>query len=223
MEQAGPQPSPEKPDRASQRRPSRDQQARLPREAPPDKPAPATPEGQPPGTPLDPGSGTLSRPCGQNPAPQPSPASNQGRAADIRDITHPVVVGYDGSGSSRNALAYAVGFARRLGRPLLIVYVLPFGVYCEPMTGQVVYPVRDRAELEPWLLRELDETCDWHGLDVSVLTRRGNAARELAAAAESISADALVVGAPGHWVHHLAGSIPSWLARHARCPVIVVP
>jgi nucleotide-binding universal stress UspA family protein len=133
------------------------------------------------------------------------------------------VVGYDGSGSSRNALAYAAGFARRLCQPLLVVYVLPFGVYCEPMTGQVVYPVRDRAELEPWLLGELDETCDCEGLEIIVMARRGNAARELAAAAESVSADALIVGAPGHWVHHLAGSIPSWLARHARCPVIVVP
>jgi nucleotide-binding universal stress UspA family protein len=104
-----------------------------------------------------------------------------------------------------------------------VVYVVPFGVYCEPMTGQVVYPARDRAELEPWLFAELDEACDWEGIDVSVMTRRGNAARELASAAESSNADALVVGAPGHWLHHLTGSIPSWLARHARCPVIVVP
>jgi nucleotide-binding universal stress UspA family protein len=133
------------------------------------------------------------------------------------------VVGYDGSATSRNALAYAAGFARRLAQPLLVVYVVPFGVYCEPMTGQVVYPARDRAELEPWLMAELDEVCDWEGLDVSVMTRRGNAARELAAAADSINADALVVGAPGLWLHRVTGSIPSWLARHARCPVIVVP
>ena len=36
-------------------------------------------------------------------------------------------------------------------------------------------------------------------------------------------ADALVVGAPTRFWHHLAGSVPGWLARHARCPVIVVP
>jgi nucleotide-binding universal stress UspA family protein len=214
MEQAGPEPRPGKPDRAGQRRPPRAQQAPLARDAP--REPPVRPPGEPSRDPQD-------RPGTADPAPQPSPSDQRAWSAGLPETAHPVVVGYDASASSRNALAYAAGFARRLGRPLLVVYVVPFGVYCEPMTGQVVYPVRDRAELEPWLLGELDETCDCEGLEISVMARRGNAARELAAAAESLSADALIVGAPGHWVHHLAGSIPSWLARHARCPVIVVP
>ena len=120
-------------------------------------------------------------------------------------------------------MAYAVGLARRLSRPLLVVYVVPFGVYCEPITGQVICAVRERGELDSWLLAELEQVCDAEGLEVSVMARRGNAAKELAAAADSSSADALVVGAPGQRLHHLAGSTPSWLARHARCPVIVVP
>jgi len=133
------------------------------------------------------------------------------------------VVGYDGSPSSRNALCYAAGVARRLAQPLLIVYVVPFGVYCEPMTGQVICAARERGELETWLLAEFDQICDRDGLEVSVIARRGNAAKELAATVSSCHADALVVGAPGHRLHHLVGSIPSWLARHAQCPVIVVP
>ncbi len=206
MEQAGPESRPGKPDRAGQRRPSRGQQARLARDAQ-DRAVSQDPDQLAPG--------------GAQPVP-----SVDGREAASRgghQAAHPVVVGYDGSPTSRNALAYAAGLARRLSQPLLVVYVVPFGVYCEPLTGQVVYPARDRAELEPWLLAELDQACDWHELDVSVMTRRGNAARELAAAADSINADALVVGAPGHWLHRVTGSIPSWLARHARCPVIVVP
>ena len=51
----------------------------------------------------------------------------------------------------------------------------------------------------------------------------GNAARELSMAADELSADALVIGAPKQRWHHVAGSVPGWLARHARCPVIVVP
>jgi nucleotide-binding universal stress UspA family protein len=156
--------------------------------------------------------------------PEPAAQPRQDRAsAASREPGHPVVIGYDGSPSSRNALAYAAGMARRLARPLLVVYVVPFGVYCEPMTGQVICALRDRGELDSWLLSELDQVCDREGLDVSVMARRGNAAKELAAAADSSSADALVVGAPGRRLHHVAGSIPSWLARHARCPVIVVP
>lgn len=160
---------------------------------------------------------------------RPKPArqtsrKDQPRPGDgLRAAGHPVVVGYDGSAPSRNALAYAVGLARRLGRPLLVVYVAPFGVYCEPLTGQVICTARERSDIEPWLLSELDQVCDREGVEVSVVARRGSAARELAAVADSSSADALVVGAPAHRWHHMAGSIPSWLARHARCPVIVVP
>ena len=157
------------------------------------------------------------------PVPQTSPRHEPDHEANSPEPGHPVVVGYDGSQSSRNALAYATGLARRLSRPLLVVYVVPYGVYCEPMTGQVICASREKGELERWLISELNQVCDAEGLEVSVIARRGNAAKELAAAADVSSADALVVGAPGHRLHHMVGSIPSWLARHARCPVIVVP
>lgn len=150
---------------------------------------------------------------GAEPLGQPEPAHG---------TSHPVVAGYDGSRSSRNALAYAAGVAGRLGRSLLLVYVLP-GICCEPLTGQVIGAARDDAEMTRWLLAELDQVFDRGDLAVSVVIRRGNAARELAAAADEASADALVVGAPGHVWHHVAGSVPGWLARHAHCPVIVIP
>jgi nucleotide-binding universal stress UspA family protein len=138
-------------------------------------------------------------------------------------LVHPVIAGYDGSVSARNALAYAAGMARRLGRPLLVVYVTSPGVYCEPLTGQVVGLARDTDSLERWLLTELDQVTDPGELEVHVRTRRGSPARELATAASEFSADALVIGAPRHFWHHVAGSVPGWLARHASCPVIVVP
>jgi nucleotide-binding universal stress UspA family protein len=138
-------------------------------------------------------------------------------------LVHPVIAGYDGSGSARNALAYAAGLARRLDRPLLIVYVTSPGVYCEPLTGQVVGLPRDTDALERWLLSELDLVADPSELEVHVRTRRGSPARELGAMAAEFSADALVIGAPRHFWHHIAGSVPGWLARHASCPVIVVP
>jgi nucleotide-binding universal stress UspA family protein len=138
-------------------------------------------------------------------------------------LEHPVIAGYDGSASSRNALAYAAGVSRRLSRPLLVVYVCSSGVYCEPLTGQVVGVPRDAEALERWLLAELDQVTGNAGIDVHVRTRRGSPARELAAAADEFSADALVIGAPRQLWHRVAGSVPSWLTRHARCPVIVVP
>jgi nucleotide-binding universal stress UspA family protein len=161
---------------------------------------------------------------------QPRRHRATGREGEQRDglaaageLGHPVVAGYDGSPSSRNALAYAAGLSGRLGRPLLVVHVSPPGIYCEPLTGQVIGCLRDPAETERWLLAELAEVCGPAGTNVSVVTRRGNPARELAAAAREYGADALVIGAPGQRWHHMAGSVSGWLARHAQCPVVVVP
>ncbi len=138
-------------------------------------------------------------------------------------LEHPVITGYDGSASSRNALAYAAGVSIRLGRPLLVVYVCTSGVYCEPLTGQVVGVPRDTEALERWLLAELDQVTGHAEVDVHIRTRRGSPARELAAAADEFKAEALVIGAPARCWHRVAGSVSGWLARHARCPVIVVP
>jgi nucleotide-binding universal stress UspA family protein len=158
----------------------------------------------------------------QHNRPRPEPAPQDAPPRPI-SLAHPVVAGYNGSASARNALAYAAGMARRLGRPLLMVYVTSPGVYCEPLTGQVVGLLRDADSLERWLLTELDQSADASELEVHVRTRRGSPARELALIAAEFSADALVIGAPRHFWHHLIGSVPSWLARNARCPVIVVP
>ena len=153
----------------------------------------------------------------------PEPAPLAGLAASALRLEHPVIAGYDGSESSRNALAYAAGVSLRLNRPLLVVYVCSSGVFCEPLTGQVVGVPRDAEALERWLLAELDQVTGHADVEVHVRTRRGSPARELAAAAEEFNADALVIGAPKHIWHRVAGSVSGWLARHARCPVIVVP
>jgi nucleotide-binding universal stress UspA family protein len=163
------------------------------------------------------------RPPGRPQKPATEPGVERLRdATRSGDLDHPVLAGYDGSPSSRHALAYAAGMARRLGRPLVLVYVCP-GVYCEPLSGQVIGAGRDEAELGRWLMAELSQVTDPDDLVVRGILRRGNPARELAAAAAAASADGLVVGAPGRVWHHVAGSVPGWLSRHANCPVIVVP
>lgn len=141
-------------------------------------------------------------------------------------LVHPVIVGYDGSMPARHALAYAAGTAWRLGRPLLAVYVTASEVYCqEPLTGLVPVVRREAKadEVERWLLTELGEMASPAGLEVHCGARRGSPAHELAALATELKADALVIGAPARSWHHLAGSVPGWLARHASCPVIVIP
>ena len=128
-------------------------------------------------------------------------------------LVHPVIVGYDGSTPARHALAYAAGAARRLCRPLLAVYVTPCEVYCqEPLTGLVSVMKREAeaTDVERWLLAELDEMANPAGLEVHYGARRGSPARELAALAAELKADALVIGAPARSWHHLLGSVPGW-------------
>ena len=60
----------------------------------------------------------------------PGPAPHAEPQSSALRLEHPVIAGYDGSASSRNALAYAAGVSQRLGRPLLVVYVCSSGVYC---------------------------------------------------------------------------------------------
>lgn len=149
---------------------------------------------------------------GQNQPVQDSP----GRAVPM----YPVIVGYDGSRSARNALAYAAGMARRQDQPLLAVCVMPaYG----PATLQGVPVVRDAEAVERWLLTELDEVASPVGLRVHVRARWGSPARELSELAIAFSAQALVIGASTRSWHRLAGSVPGWLATHASCPVIVIP
>jgi nucleotide-binding universal stress UspA family protein len=215
MDQVEPQPLPGQPERPAG--------TAEPGGAQPDGPQPFGPAGLPSPRPrggADPGlpAGTARGAAGADPRGEP-----QADSGLTIDLAHPVVVGYDGSGSSRHALAYGAGMARRLGRPLLLAYITSPSIFCEPLSGQVIAPIRDSDETHRWLLAELDEVCDREGLDVRIVTRQGSPARELAAAADEFSADALVIGAPARVWHHVAGSVPGWLARHAHCPVIVVP
>jgi nucleotide-binding universal stress UspA family protein len=215
MDQAEPQPLPGQPERPPG--------TAEPGGAQPDGPQPFGPAGMPSPSPrggADPGlpAGTARGAAGADPRGEP-----QADSGLTIDLAHPVVVGYDGSGSSRHALAYGAGMARRLGRPLLLAYITSPSIFCEPLSGQVIAPIRDSDETHRWLLAELDEVCDREGLDVRIVTRQGSPARELAAAADEFSADALVIGAPARVWHRAAGSVPGWLARHAHCPVIVVP
>jgi nucleotide-binding universal stress UspA family protein len=144
--------------------------------------------------------------------------------SELPELVHPVIIGYDGSASARNALAYSAGMAKQLGRPLLMVYVASSrGRDFASATGRVVADQHDAEALERWLLSELDQVTDSRDLDVHVRTRRGSPPRELAAIAAELQAEALVIGVPRSFWHHATGSVSGWLARHPRCPVIVVP
>jgi nucleotide-binding universal stress UspA family protein len=158
---------------------------------------------------------------------RPAPAGRPGRRRALRGARsrrltetqgsgaadrHPVITGYDGSNASEHALAYAAGMARRLDGWLVVVYV---------WRGDPIAFV-PLAERMRWLRADLADA-DLTGLDIEIIIRCGDPAKELSRVTAERNADAIVIGAPARSWHGFAGSVPARLARHVRCPAVVVP
>jgi len=126
---------------------------------------------------------------------------------------HPILTGYDGSNASRHALAYAAGMARRLDGWLVVV------VHVSRASSAASVPLAERMR---WLRTEVADA-GLSGLDIEIVVRVGGPARELRAVTGERKPDAIVIGAPERFLHRFAGSVPAWLARHARCPAVIVP
>jgi nucleotide-binding universal stress UspA family protein len=137
-----------------------------------------------------------------------------------------IVVGIDGSGHSRRALAWALKEAATHQVPVTVVTVHSPGV---GYLGSVSYPedqvlaqrARDAAR------KEADTVIDRLGQpvppQVNILAVTGSPAQELLTAASN--ADLLVVGSrgAGGFTRLVMGSISSQVAHHAQCPVVIVP
>jgi nucleotide-binding universal stress UspA family protein len=134
---------------------------------------------------------------------------------------HRIVVGVDGSPSSKEALVWAVGQARLTGATVDAVTACEYlNAYGYPL------PVRgvDIAVLATTAVT--DAIADVSGdTDTAAIRHRvveGSAARVLVD--ESAGADLLVVGSRGHsgLVGALLGSTGQHCAHRAACPVVVV-
>lgn len=136
-----------------------------------------------------------------------------------------IVVGVDGSASSRQALEWAVEDARARGGqveavhtwhvPYLAVY--PYGALA--LEDGDALEKRARAVLD-----EVVDAIDTRGLEAPVerIVACGNAAGILLDVAKG--ADLLVVGSRGHggFAGLVLGSVSQQVANHAPCPVLIV-
>ncbi|MCL2396368.1 MAG: universal stress protein [Acidimicrobiaceae bacterium] len=142
-----------------------------------------------------------------------------------RDGPGVLVVGLDGTDPSRDALAYAVGMARREGSSLVIVRVgvpVSAAAAVAAASGTVLPPgglMADEA-LTPENISALDELLPgrWRLVECT-----GEPGAELERVARDVRADAIVVGRSRNPGRHLLGSVTSRLVRRANHPVIVVP
>ncbi len=136
-----------------------------------------------------------------------------------------IIVGYDGSGPSLEAVMWAAHDAHARGAPLRIV-----SCYRIPIAGDAVYgwvPTEAFTSLmaatEDSLALVRDVVAgSYPGLDITTEASAGPAGQVLVDAGES--GDTIVVGASSHegaaafWL----GSTPRYIVRHSPSPVVIV-
>ena len=136
-----------------------------------------------------------------------------------------IVVGVDGSSSSRSAVQ-AERSARLEGAKLRVVSA--WHVPSVSYGGPIGFPLKDmRREFEDGARTIVDESVDQvlggeNGIPIERVVREGHAAKVLLEASDD--ADLLVVGCRGHggFAELLLGSVSHECARHAHCPVLIV-
>jgi universal stress protein A len=129
-----------------------------------------------------------------------------------------VVVGYDGSRSSRRALARGAEAAGSGGR-VLVVTAVPPG---DTLAGEhdVEAPLAEPEDV----LHDAATLLGAYDVDVSTRVAQGEPAEALAAAASEAGAALLVVGARGdsYLTRALRGSVAEKLIARSPCDLLVV-
>ncbi len=147
-------------------------------------------------------------------------------SAERLGIDGGVVVGFDGSESSQEALRWAVREARQHGCPLHVIRAWSILTAPRPKNLELdvtptlrEYEAAVRVETEQLLAKVLG---DEPGVPVRLHVVHAPAAQTLIEA--SRHADLLVVGSRGRggFAGLLLGSVSEQCIRHARCPVTVI-
>jgi nucleotide-binding universal stress UspA family protein len=139
--------------------------------------------------------------------------------------SHRIVVGVDGSASSKAALAWAIRQAELTGATVEAVIawhspVMVGGYGRAPVTAtEPDFEAVSGYELGVAIAETVDPASE---VKVTATVREGGAARVLLDA--SHGADLLVVGSRGHggFTGALLGSVSQHCVHHATCPVVII-
>lgn len=132
-----------------------------------------------------------------------------------------IVLGYDGSGGAKAALAQAIDLAKRLNVGLVIFY----GYEVSPVGGEMLDLAAALREMGEKAVAEAEAQARAAGLEPTTMVREGDRAETLAAVASEIDAAMIAVGTRGE--RPIAGVILGALAHKllhvSSVPVLVVP
>ncbi|MDI6767751.1 MAG: universal stress protein [Bacteroidota bacterium] len=138
-----------------------------------------------------------------------------------------ILVPIDFSEHSKNALQFAISFARQFNAEIILVYVVEPTIYPADFSfGQVAVPsieneLRERGKVE---LNQLVETQIAETLPARTIVRRGKPFLEIIKTASEEDVDLIIIATHGHTgvEHLLFGSTAEKVVRKAPCPVLVV-
>lgn len=138
-----------------------------------------------------------------------------------------IVVGLDGSAESAAALDWAIGVGRVFEAEIVAVHALPYLAYAVEAYGMAP-PVQYEAEWAADMKRQFEE--EWSrplresGLSWQTVLKDGQPASAIAAAADSVDADLIVVGRRGLGgvAELLLGSTSHELSLHCKRPLLLI-
>lgn len=143
-------------------------------------------------------------------------------------IPHRILMGTDFSDYSKEALDYAVLFAKHFGAELYLLHVLDVPTYI-PGVASVTGPdfselIRSLREGERKRLEALAGEVRQNGVVVHLILKEGTPFREIPKVVKEVSADLIVLGTHGRTGldRFMMGSVAERVARRAPCPILLV-
>lgn len=144
-------------------------------------------------------------------------------------MTANIVVGYDGSGSSKRALAFAAERAKTIGGTLIVAHVLEWSPYSFLTPTELEERHKRRKEelqrAEEAVIAPALALLDTSGVHVITELKYGHIAETLCKIATDHAAVQIVIGRQGQtgMSARLFGSTAGTLAQVAPAPVTIVP
>ena len=133
-------------------------------------------------------------------------------------MSRTLILAYDGSDPARRALEHAAGLVGR-GGTVSVVNV----VEVQAVSSRLETVSEQQRAAQDQLLHEAETVLAGHGVRAELVRAAGNPATEVAAAAEAVGADMIVVGRHSRTAPHLLHrSVVGTLVRSAPCDVLVV-
>lgn len=138
-----------------------------------------------------------------------------------------ILVPIDFSNYSKNALRYAVNFAKSFNSKIFLVYVVEPVIYPSDFSmGQVTFPVAD-VEMGERAKNELDNLAKSEigsEIEVETIIKTGKPFVEINEMAGELDIDLIIIATHGHtgMEHLLFGSTAEKVVRKAPCPVLTL-